>query len=157
MCFAFGKSEHDWHSGPNFELAKNTVRLREKYLAQSWNVVIVAQLELAEILQDMNIPVDLIIKEKIGVYLNSEGFVDEAAAFLRTTGVKEVIPVAQRFLHIFKCMSLIRAAGFTLRIEWITYIGFDPHSEQSWTRSRWALFVYTLQKILRIHKHKPSS
>lgn len=111
-------------------------------------VILVAQWEIARAIK--SVPVDYVVEKHRteGAYLDSEEVMAQAAEFFRKHGVKEVIPVANPFLHLAKCRSLVYKEGFVSINRRIGWVGFYRKSLQWWTRGPIRLIVYAiLQKF----------
>jgi hypothetical protein len=112
-------------------------------------VIVVVQGEIA---QSMTIPIAKATRMESmepGKYLGSEGATMVAAEVFRSKGITEVIVVAQPFLHLIKCKSLVREAGFTVIDKKIGWIGFDPHSDQWYCKSPVHLLIYAVHQVLK--------
>ena len=79
-----------------------------------------------------------------GAYLDSEEVMTQAAKELREHEITEVIPVANPFLHLAKCRTLVRKEGFTPLKRKIGRIDFYRESLQWWTRSPFQLLLYAV-------------
>jgi hypothetical protein len=112
-------------------------------------VVIVVQGEIA---QSMSIPIAKATRMESmepGKYLGSEGATTVAAEVFRSKGITEVIVVAQPFLHLTKCKSLVRDAGFTVIDKKIGWIGFDSRSDQWYCKSALHLLIYAVRQVFK--------
>jgi hypothetical protein len=114
-------------------------------------VVIHAQRTTAKLLREMGIECHQ--TEKRPGYEGSEEPTRQAAELFREKGITEVIVVANPFLHLVKCIQLVRKEGFKTPSFWelddmIGWIGFDKHSEQPATRGPIRLIYYTLRQML---------
>jgi hypothetical protein len=145
VAFSFGLSK-DSDPGPcNMRLAITIERILREEEGQ---VLTVSQVEIATAL--IHAPNLIVRAHRIpGRYLDSEEVMAQAAAYFRKNGITEVIIVAQPFLHMRKCVSLVRKDGFVAIRRPMDWIGFDRKSAQWWTRDRFRLIIYAiLQKLL---------
>jgi hypothetical protein len=113
--------------------------------------IVVCQRTAAELLNELGDNL-YVVKKKPG-YEGSEEVTDQAAEIFHTQGITEVIPVAQPILHLWKCIRLVRKAGFKTPGFWklafqIGWIGFDKESVQPATTSLLGLLIYTVRQIL---------
>lgn len=121
-------------------------------------VVVVAQRTTALVLQRLGVPVAT-VEMRLG-YEGSEEVIRQASVAFRRQGVREVIPIAQPFLQLTKCVQLVRKAGFRTPSFWklcrmIGWIGFDPQSAQPWTRGPVRLVFYTMRQMLLGYRPPP--
>lgn len=140
----------------NVRLAKAAKRILDK---SGEPVMIVARRATALALQKIGVPAVHVIQKRPG-YEGSEGMVQQAALVFWIKGVKEVIPVAQPFLQLTKCIQLVRRGGFKTPSFWelcrlIGWIGFDPESKQPWTRGPARLAFYAIRQIFLGYKPPP--
>jgi hypothetical protein len=75
---------------------------------------------------------------------------DEADAIFREHSVTHVVPVANPFVHLIKCMRLVRNKGYRLVNGQVTWIGFDKKSDQWWTRGPFVLLYYTIRQMVHL-------
>lgn len=158
FSFAFRK---EGHSSCNVRLAQAAKRIVEKIAAEEDEfVVVVAQRTTAAILKELGVPVAHVIKKMPG-YEGSEEVLRQAEEIFRMNPeITEVIPVAQPFLQLTKCVQLVKNAGYVcwsfLRLVWeIGWIGFDWHSVQPWTRDLFRLVFYTFRQMFLGYKPPP--
>lgn len=119
---------------------------------------VVAQRSVAKALGQLGIP--CIEVSKSSGYEGSEQVTDFATQIFRSLGITEVVPVAQTFLQINKCIALVKKAGFktwpTLQLmRAIGWIGFDPESIQPRTRGLIRQVLYTARQILFGYRYPP--
>ena len=150
--FAWRRKEH---SPCNIRLAKAAKRIAA---ATGEPVKIVAQKTTAAVLQELGASV-LVVKKRSG-YEGSEDLTGQAAEVFRAEGISEVIPVAQPFLQLTKCIQLVRKAGFKSPSFWklcrmIGWIGFDRKSVQPWTRGPVRLVFYTFRQMFLGYRPPP--
>ena len=136
------------HSRCNVRLAEAAKRIAQ---AQHEPVLIIAQRSTAKVLQELGIPCE-IVQKRTG-YEGSEEVTLQAADLFRRHNITAVIPVAQPFLQLTKCIQLVRRQGFTtpsLRtlLPMIGWIGFDQLSVQPATRGVYHLVFYTARQVL---------
>lgn len=132
----------------NIKLARAAKRIAGRH---DGPVVIHAQRTVARLLREMGVECE--VTDKRPGYEGSEEPTDQAAESFQAKGITEVIPVANPFLHLWKCISLVRKKGFTTppwwKLDfWIGWIGFDPLSEQPGTRGAIPLLYYTAKQVL---------
>lgn len=148
IVFSFAWRENS-HSPCNVRLAKAAKRIID---GANGTVVVVAQRSTAATLRELGIPVAHVVEKRPG-YESSEEVVRQAARIFWERGVKEeIIPVAQPFLQLTKCIQLVRKAGFRTPSFWklcrmIGWIGFDRQSAQPWTRGPVRLVFYTFRQM----------
>ena len=136
------------HSPCNVRLAEATRRI----IAESDGpFVIHAQRSVAIILEEMGIGCDS--TRRIIGYEGSEEPNRQGAELFRQIGITEVIPVANPFIHLIKCMGLVRAEGFKTPSFWrlvrmIGWIGFDRESVQPATRDPFRFMFYAAKQVL---------
>ena len=149
FSFALGKNEPN---PCNVRLADEVERI---VLYSSEPLIIVAQWEIAKALTQRDFQHQLplvhqfhsVERHRQGAYLDSEEVMAQAAILFRNHGVRQVTPVANPFLHLWKCRQLVRKAGFTVRNRKIGNIGFYPESDQWWTRGPVQLLAYTALQV----------
>lgn len=113
-------------------------------------VVIFAQRTTASLLRKIGVPCYEVHK-RVG-YEGSEEVTEQAAKVFKKLGITEVIPVAQPFYQLIKCISLVRKYGFKTfsffkLARLIGWIGFDRDSVQPWCRDPFRLTFYTIRQI----------
>jgi hypothetical protein len=147
VVFSFALSSEE----PN-RCNRRLARAAERIIAQELMLtgkrpIVIAQWEVAAA---MLFPPDLIVREHHipGKYLDSNEVMAQAAEFLRKLHVTEVIPVAQPFLQLGKCVSLTRKEGFRPLRRDIGWIGFYRKSIQWWTRNPILLVVGAVLQVL---------
>lgn len=139
----------------NVRLAKAAKRI---IAAGGEPFIVVAQRSVGLALAQLGI--DAILMPKGVGYEGSEQVTDFADQVFREHGIKEVVPVAQTFLQINKCIALVKKAGFktwpTFKLmRAIGWIGFDPESIQPGTRGLIRQVVYTFRQILLGYRYPP--
>ena len=144
VAFSFGLSEEE----PN-EANRALAELVQD-ISSEIHCVVVAQWEIAKALRTTPAQCVVMHHSIAGKYLDSEEVMAQAAKLFRERGITEVLPIAQPFLHLAKCKTLVRKSGFTL----VPYhpphgIPFPKDSKQWWTRGPLQLLLYAvLQKFL---------
>ena len=119
---------------------------------ESDTLVVVAQRTVALALRQLGVSIEHVVVKREG-YEGSEGVTDQAAVVFRRHRVTEVIPVAQPFLQLTKCLELVRKNGFRtpsfFRLcRMIGWIGFDPWSKQPWCRGPIRFTVHAIRQVL---------
>ncbi len=141
-----------WRKGEdspcNVRLALAAKRIAE---AQSEPVVIHAQRTTAKVLRELG--VECYATDRQPGYEGSEEPNCQATKLFKEMGITEVIPVANPFVHLIKCISLVKAEGFKTPsflslCQMIGWIGFDRKSVQPQTRGPIRLFLYTVAQIV---------
>jgi len=141
----------------NRRLARAVEEIVAQESAKGIPVVVVSQWEIAlDLDHKRNNVVYVVSKHRNeGQYLDSEEVIAQAADMVfRPMGISDVIVVAHPFLHLNKCQMQLIKAGFNIVDRFKTYfrigwIGFDPESDQPWTRSAWASFWYSVKQLFR--------
>ncbi len=138
------------HSPCNVRLGRAAKRIIKKQ-GKDVEIVVFAQRTTAAVLKELGVECHVTMK-KPG-YEGSEEPTRQATELFRARGITEVIPVANPFLHLFKCIQLVQKEGFKTLSFWelaemIGWIGFDKKSEQPGTRGPLMLVYYTAQQIL---------
>jgi len=154
FSFAWRK---EGHSPCNVRLAKAAIRIVRELEKSGEMVVVVAQRTTAAVMEELGLSVDLVIQKRAG-YEGSEEVVAQADEWFKTYGINgdritKVIPVANPFIHLFKCIQLVQKKGFKTLSFWklarmIGWIGFDRRSEQPATRGPIRLVFYTARQVL---------
>ena len=149
VAFSFALGEQETNPC-NVRLARATLRI---WAREDERVIVVSQWEIAKEIQSCGpgygIPIDHVVeKHREGRYLDSGEVMVQAAEVFRAYGVTEVIPVAQRGLHMMKCRKLVKAAGFTPVKRKIGRVGFYPEPLQWWTRGPIRLCIYAVLQQL---------
>lgn len=139
---------HYGHSPCNIRLAMAAQQIIK---AEKDLVIVFAQRTTAQILQALGVKCHT-VKKQPG-YEGSEEPTRQATELFRQNGITEVIPVAQPFLLLTKCIWLVRKEGFQTPSFWklarmIGWVGFDWHSVQPATRGPLRLVFYTILQIL---------
>ena len=114
-------------------------------------VIIFAQRTTAVALEELGVKCFIVIKSQ--GYEGSEEVTRQMSHLFKVLGITEVIPVAQPFLHLNKCIQLVKDAGFKTQSFWqlvqmIGWIGFDKMSVQPATRGPLRLVFYTIRQIV---------
>ena len=124
----------------NRRLARAVERILDK---EKEEVVVIAQWEIAS---STWASLACVVKEhrQKGAYLDSDEVMAQAARVFNERGITKVIPVANPFLHLAKCRTLVRDAGFTPIKQKIGWIGFYRESLQWWTRGPFRLLLYAV-------------
>lgn len=143
------------YSPCNIRLAQAAKRI---IAAEKNQVLVFAEGSIALILKELRVE-SLAFKQQ-GHYGGSEAVTQQAAEIFRDKNIRKVIPVANPILHLTKCMLLVHKEGYntpsflelTRHIGWI---GFDPESEQPWTRDPFRLIFYTARQIFLGYKPPP--
>ncbi|OGD32578.1 hypothetical protein A3C91_01760 [Candidatus Azambacteria bacterium RIFCSPHIGHO2_02_FULL_52_12] len=127
-------------------LAQAVERIVKEEVEKGNEVIVIAQWEVALAL---SIEPALVVREhrQKGAYLDSEEVTSQAIPIFEGYRITEVIPVANPFLHLFKCRKLVRSAGLTPLRRRIGWIGFDKDSLQWYTRGPAHLLVYTALQV----------
>jgi hypothetical protein len=154
VAFSFGLEDGFEPSICNVRLAQNVERL---YREHQGDCIVVAQWEIALELFRLSIPVHYTVERTPGVYLDSEAVMQAADPIFKQMDVTGVIPVANPFVHLVKCKRLVKKAGFKLLPARIGHIGFNKNSDQTWTRGRIRLIVFSAAQVLFGLKGKPSN
>jgi len=124
------------------------------------SIVIVVQREIGYSFEDSHSPKrivpDLIIDQHriSGLRLDPTEVTAQAAELFRHEGVKIVVPVAHPIFCLTESKGLLKQAGFEVldMPELIGRIGFDPKSNDWWTRGPVRLLWYAiLQKFFGYH------
>jgi hypothetical protein len=115
-------------------------------------VMIVAQWEVTAALKQFGIIPHKSVLPKPDIYLDSEQVCAEAAEVFRKHNIWQVIPVAQPFLQIIKCKSLIKQSGFSVLSRKIHWIGFYKKSLQPWTQGPLKTLWYSIKQTLSSSK-----
>jgi hypothetical protein len=82
-------------------------------------------------------------------YLNSRHVIEEAAPYLRSYGVTQVIPVAKPGLHLTLVKRLIKEFGFTPEVMDLGKVPYNAASKQWWTRG--VLQEYSFAVLRQLH------
>ena len=147
IVYSFGWRRKDY--GPcNVLLAMAAKRIIQDEKEQ---VLVFAQRSIAVILKEFGVKCD-VSQKQAGGYEGSEEPTRQACEIFQKRNIKEVIPVAQPFLHLTKCIRLIRKQGLTTISYYklarkIGWIGFDSLSVQPATRSPFKLLFYAVRQI----------
>jgi len=161
VAFSFGMRDEPLEPNPcNVRLGNAVIRILDRVLVERGdNVCLVAQWEIARSLRQADLKFEPLIEVPLNVdgsYLDSEGVWEKAVQEFRQREVTAVIPVCHRFLQMTKVKGLVKAnPEFRLITDYeklIGDIGFDPESNQPWTRSKSALLRYAVkQKLTGAH------
>lgn len=123
-------------------------RLREEKPNNDLQIYPILQWEIADCVRCK--PALAIHKHRIdGKYLDSDEVAEQAIEFMNKEGIDEVWIVAYRFLHLHKCIGLLKRRGKKVLIpEELKKIPvrLDPLSAQPWTRTNWKLLKYAIQQ-----------
>ncbi len=140
--FALGPKE------PNI-CNQRLARAAERIIQQEEEpILLVSQWEISRAFSPKIRPALIVEKHRESAYLDSKEVTSQAAEIFRRYNITEVIPVAQSFFHIYKCIKLIRQEGFRPVRRRIGWIGFYRQSFQWYTRGPIRLFIYAvLQKL----------
>lgn len=127
---------------------KALAKLVDLYQAETPGLESVLQWEIAECATHKAV---LIIREHRikGQYLDSDEVIDQALQYIKRKGYKEVILVAQSFLHRFFCKRLIKKMDPGLKV--ITpkaKVPFDRESAQWFARSRLNAVLYAFLRAV---------
>lgn len=136
----------------NVRLAKATEHVALALNAEGIQYLCSVQWEIA---LSLHVPTIYVVREHRvkGQYLDSEEVVAQSLeAFHHAGGVDAVLPIAQPFLQLHKVQSQLLNSGQKLFWRWYSYyligwVGFDPLSDQPWTRSAGALIKYALDQM----------
>ncbi|HEY4520571.1 MAG TPA: hypothetical protein VJJ72_02100 [Candidatus Paceibacterota bacterium] len=136
------------HSPCNVRLALAAKRILE---SSAEPILIMAQRSIADVLREMGVECH-VVKKRPG-YEGSEEVTRQATPLFRESKITKVIPVAQPFLQLTKCITLIRGEGFRTESFWslakmVGWIGFDHLSVQPATRGPLVCLAYTVWQIL---------
>lgn len=138
----------------NLRLAETAERIIE---VAGEDLVIVAQLEVARKLVADGVETTHVVEPFLdGSYLDTDYVWIEARLYFEELGVEEVIIVANPFLHAFSIERMVRKDGFKIcqkYTQMLGRIGFDPESQQWWTRGPLRLLIYAGLSALRIAKY----
>ncbi len=147
VAFSLGLT-HREPSPCNRALAAEVRRIVLEQKSLGKTVVVVAQWEIAAGLALDMVACSVRKHHNPDLYLDSNEVMAQAAKVFREREVQEVIPVANPFLHLWKCRKLVRQLGFTLVSKKIGWTGFCPQSIQWWDRGPLQLLLYSvLQKL----------
>ena len=143
----------------NVRLAKAVFRIVDEL---DEPIVLVSQRTVLLALRQLGAPVAKIhvVEKRLGEYEGSEEVVKQATEVFLERRITEVIPVAQPFLQLTKCVQLVRKAGFRTPSFWklcrmIGWIGFDPKSKQPGTRGPVRSVLYTIRQMLFGYRPPP--
>lgn len=158
IVFSFALRERE-PNPCNIRLARAAERIIFKEEFKEEDIVVVAQRTVSLALHERLVSIDHVVQKKPG-YGGSEEVVRQAAEVFRRYGITEVIPVAQPFLLLTKCVQLVRKAGFRVPsfpklCRMIGWIGFDWYSRQPWTRDPIRLVYYTMRQIVFGYRPPP--
>ncbi len=143
------------HSPCNVRLAEAAIRALKYYNEE---MMIFAQRPTAAVLKERGVDCNAI--KKTPGYEGSEQPTEQAAEAFRRAGIMEVIPIAHTPLQLWKCVGLVRIAGFKtpsfLKLMWlIGWIGFDWLSAQPWTRDPFRMVFYTIRQVFFGYRPPP--
>lgn len=135
VAFSFGLRWEE-PSICNRRLAIEVWRIVLEEEKRGYCVLVVAQWEVAAALKKLPVPLAYIVERHhiTGAYLDSREVMAQAADVFGQYSVREVVPVANPFVHLRYCRSLVREYGFIPMERVIRRIGFDKDSLQWWTR-----------------------
>lgn len=147
IVYSFGWRRQG-HCPCNVRLARAAKRIIE---TQKEPILVFAQRTTASILKEIG--VECYVVQKQAGYEGSEEPTRQAAKIFEENGIEEVIPVAQPFLHLTKCIFLVQREGFRTMSFWklvrmIGWIGFDRFSVQPAAKDPFRLIFYTIQQII---------
>lgn len=175
VALSYGKRAPRYEPNPvNRKLGDQVIRLIDEYWSNTEArkldprpVVTVAQWEIAKRVEREShlfwrspFPLDRVVNLKEdGSYLDSKDVLEAAFEEFRAAGVKQVIVVANPFLHLGHVRKMVEAAGFeVLRVE-IKPVGFDnsPDQLQWWckgpVRSIFYAGLQVIGKLTSINFH----
>lgn len=112
--------------------------------------IVVAQIEVSQYLSD----VEHVVRQSIntGAYLGTEEVAYQAADVFVRRGVQRVIVIANPFLHLRKCMRLMRAMDFEVIPFTVGRIGFNSYDRQWFPRGPLRTIAYAIaQKFFGLH------
>lgn len=116
------------------------------YNQEAGEICVVSQWEVARALDRFcPVPIARVVREHRvkGAYLDSGEVTEQAAEVFRAVGVKEIIIVANPFMHLQYCRYLVCRKGFRVLKRRIRWIGFDRQSIQWETRGPIRALAYT--------------
>ncbi|MCP4358754.1 MAG: hypothetical protein GY796_12110 [Chloroflexi bacterium] len=154
FSFSFGIGKNKSPGKTNMALAMSVNRLFAKY-----HVPVFTQWEIADALLDLGLRVDFKASLK-DTYLSTRGVLNQFCQEIHRRGMPiidtNVILVAHPE-HRYRCAKLIEETGFSVMIPDDNHVlekyweqcgcdkyGYDPESEQEWTRSREAFILHEL-------------
>ena len=119
--------------------------LTNKYLAniisQKTDLPIVAQNEIAEILQDESVYCEYVIKEHqtYGAYLDTYEVLRQSFEYCKTKGWRNALIIAHSD-HLWRAVETAKKIGFHATAADTKMVPYDKKSNQLWTRNR-SLFI----------------
>jgi hypothetical protein len=131
----------------------------ELYIAHEWlregmdardSIVVGVQWEINLALPGIYVPDDLVVTEhrQKGQYLDSAEVADQITEGFNRRDVTDIIVIANPFIHLAYCKRLMKKRGYNVIDYRLNPIGFDPRSDQSWTRNKAALLRYIVRSKL---------
>lgn len=154
--FAFGLREEEPNPS-NVTLACKVTEAIE-YASYSESLpVVVTQWEITKALdEEFFYDVDLSVEPHAdGTYLDSKAVWEKAKARFVEEGVKQVIIIAQPFLHLPSLKKMVKGDGFEVLKYKVGEVPFDTSNlnTQPWTRTKPALFLYAVGSLLPGFEH----
>lgn len=155
IVYSFGWRQDGGHCPCNIRLAKAVKRIID---TQKEPILVFAQRTTASVLKEIG--VECYIVQKREGYEGSEEPTWQATEIFKKDGIREVIPVAQPFIHLIKCIFLVRKQGFKTMSFWklarmIGWVGFDRFSVQPATRDPFRLIFCTARQMLCGYRPPP--
>jgi hypothetical protein len=150
VAFSFGLRPPEQEPNPsNVALARVVQQVARQSARTS---LVVAQWEVALQLAADGVAVDAAISGHDTRYLDTGEVWRQARAVLEAGGVREVVPVAQPYLHLGFVRRMVRRDGFVIVEPPPATIPFDRDdaNQQWWTKGRARLFVYGVGKELPV-------
>lgn len=133
----------------NISLAEEIKRIAEIKRLQGYEVCIVSQWEISEALKNtVNFKPNLTVYKDGEKYLSSDYVVNKSLIYAQERNIKDIIIIANPFIHLFFCRRLFKKSGFNVLKEKIKWIGFYKKSIQWWTRGPIRLLVYIILIVL---------
>ena len=99
----------------NINLAGEIKRIARIKRSQGYEVYIVSQWEISKVLEKTeNFKPKFTVYRDDEKYLSSDDVVNKSLSYLKEKNVKDIIIVANPFIHLFVCRRLFKEAGFTV-------------------------------------------
>ncbi len=155
MAFSYEPEETEEKSPHNRALAEEAKNAYDRFLfdnreENNLRLIVVAQKEIADILDENGIEVDIPIgwlvtpKEKLA----AAKLMDQALSFIKDSAIKEIILIAPLWkMHIFR--RLAKKAGLIPVKVKIKRIGLWPASPNWWRNSLVRLLFRSLTRVFR--------
>lgn len=139
VAYSFGGSPVHGPGRANVKLAEVAARIFRETRA-----LLVVQDYLGAPLRDAGLAPDLVIREhrQKGQFLGTEEVTSQAAEYLRSRGITQVLLVAHSFLHWKKCLKLLQGEGLSIERVRTGWVPFDSCCESWWVRGPFHLLLY---------------